>query len=37
MYEFIAGQIVGINGLISLSNIVFLVDLGMRRRLVDRR
>lgn len=30
MYEFIANQIVGINGLINLSNVVFLVALSVR-------
>ncbi|WP_029083081.1 hypothetical protein [Bradyrhizobium sp. th.b2] len=30
MYEFIAGQIVGINGLINLSNIVFLVAFSVQ-------
>ena len=30
MYEFIANQIVGINGLINLSNVVFLVAFAVR-------
>lgn len=30
MYEFVAGQVVGINGLINLSNIVFLVAFSVR-------
>jgi len=30
MYEFIASQIVGINGLINISNVVFLVAFSVR-------
>jgi len=30
MYEFITGQVVGINGLINLSNVVFLVAFSVR-------